>query len=203
MEEIVRLTPADYEQAVDFLDLVFSQAKKPHHFEKMLPRLALPDAMTHHFALKRDGRIRALEDELNKLRNQPPKTVEVVKTETITVDNSKTNTVNTESLNVNVHFPLGKSVITAAQAPNVEMVGVYLKNHPESKVVIRGYASKDGPEDLNLRLAKNRAAAVKNMLMSKYKIAEGRIDAQGNGISEMFSEPEWNRVSICTINVTD
>ena len=60
MEEIVRLTPADYEQAVDFLDLVFSQAKKPHHFEKMLPRLALPDAMTHHFALKRDGRIRAL-----------------------------------------------------------------------------------------------------------------------------------------------
>ena len=60
MEEIVRLTPADYEQAVDFLDLVFSQAKKPHHFEKMLPRLALPDAMTHHFALKRDGRIRAM-----------------------------------------------------------------------------------------------------------------------------------------------
>lgn len=60
MEEIVRLTSADYEQSVDFLDLVFSQAKKPHHFEKMLPRLAMPDAMTHHFALKRDGRIRAM-----------------------------------------------------------------------------------------------------------------------------------------------
>lgn len=60
MEEIVRLTSADYEQAVDFLDLVFSQAKKPHHFEKMLPRLTMPDTMTHHFALKRDGRIRAM-----------------------------------------------------------------------------------------------------------------------------------------------
>lgn len=60
MEEIVRLTSADYEQSIDFLDLVFSQAKKPHHFEKMLPRLAMPDAMTHHFALKRDGRIRAM-----------------------------------------------------------------------------------------------------------------------------------------------
>lgn len=60
MEEIVRLTSVDYEQAVDFLDLVFSQAKKPHHFEKMLSRLAMPDAMTHHFALKRDGRIRAM-----------------------------------------------------------------------------------------------------------------------------------------------
>ncbi len=55
MEEIVRLTSADYEQAIDFLDLVFSQAKKPHHFEKMPLRLAMPDAMTHHFALKRDG----------------------------------------------------------------------------------------------------------------------------------------------------
>lgn len=181
-----------------------------HHFTKVRPydqaeidRLNANIRGLRNDVDDRDGRIRALEDELNKLRNQPPKTVEVVKTETITVDNSKTNTVNTESLNVNVHFPLGKSVITAAQAPNVEMVGVYLKNHPESKVVIRGYASKDGPEDLNLRLAKNRAAAVKNMLMSKYKIAEGRIDAQGNGISEMFSEPEWNRVSICTINVTD
>ena len=60
MEEIVRLTPADYEQAIDFLDLVFSQNARPHHFEKMLPRLAMPDAMAHHFALKRDGRIRAM-----------------------------------------------------------------------------------------------------------------------------------------------
>ena len=60
MEEIVRLTAADYSEAIDFLDLVFSQAKKPHHFEKMLPRLAMPDAMTHHFAIRRDGRIRAM-----------------------------------------------------------------------------------------------------------------------------------------------
>ena len=60
MEEIVRLTSADYDQAIDFLDLVFSQNARPHHFEKMLPRLGTPEAMAHHFALKRDGRIRAM-----------------------------------------------------------------------------------------------------------------------------------------------
>lgn len=98
-----------------------------------------------------------------------------------------------------IFFRIGSSVITADQQPNVEMVASYLKNHKNAKVVIKGYASPDGPEDVNIRLANARAESVKNALIKKYKIDPSRIQAEGEGIGNMFSEESWNRVSICTI----
>ena len=134
---------------------------------------------------------RELED-CNKRKNKVEYITETV-TETNVVDNS------VENLETNVYFEIGKSVVTKAQMPNVERVAIFLKNHPEATCIIKGYASKDGPEDLNIRLANARAQAVYNLLTKTYKISGSRIEAEGNGISEMFSEPEWNRVSICTI----
>lgn len=98
-----------------------------------------------------------------------------------------------------VFFKIGSSAITADQQPNVEMIAAYMKNHPNSKVVIKGYASKDGPVDLNIALAQKRAQAVKDALINRYKISASRIQAEGQGIGEMFEEESWNRVSICTL----
>lgn len=98
-----------------------------------------------------------------------------------------------------VFFRNGSATITADQQPNVEMIAAYLNNHPGSKVVVKGYASKDGNYDFNIKLAQRRADAVKTALMKKYKIASDRIIAEGQGIGEMFSEESWNRVSICTL----
>ncbi len=99
-----------------------------------------------------------------------------------------------------VNFGLGKSVVPADQAPNVAAVASYLKNHPEAKVVIKGYASQDGPEDVNIRLANQRAESVKNMLIKKYGIKADRIDAEGQGIGHMFEEESWNRVAVCILD---
>ena len=93
----------------------------------------------------------------------------------------------------------GKSVVDASQLPNVERVAIYMKKHPEAKVVIKGYASPEGNLAFNEKLAKARAQAVKSILVKKYKINDTRITAEGQGIGDMFSEPDWNRVSICTI----
>lgn len=98
-----------------------------------------------------------------------------------------------------INFGLGKSTISADQMPNVAAIAAYLKNHPEAKVEVKGYASKDGSIEINTRLANERAAAVKNTLVKKYGIAADRIIASGQGIGEMFEEESWNRVSICTI----
>lgn len=132
-----------------------------------------------------------LQKDLDECNSREPEKVYIHDVEE--VDNS------IEKLEVLVYFNIGKHEITAAQMPNVERVAIFLKNHPDANVVIKGYASKDGNEDFNIRLANNRAAAVRNALVNKYKIAPSRIQAEGNGISEMFSELEWNRVSICTI----
>lgn len=101
-----------------------------------------------------------------------------------------------------VFFKLGSSVITADQQPNVEMIAAYLKNHKDATVNIKGYASPDGPMDVNVKLAQARAEAVKNALVNKYKIAANRITAEGEGIGKMFSEESWNRVSICTVDAS-
>ena len=51
----------------------------------------------------------------------------------------------------------------------------------------------------SIKLAQARAEAVKNILVKKYKINASRITAEGQGIGDMFTDPDWNRVSICSI----
>ena len=81
----------------------------------------------------------------------------------------------------------------------MERVASYMNKHPETKVVIKGYASPEGSIELNARLAAARAEAVKTILVKRYRIAANRVTAEGQGVGDMFTEPDWNRVSICTI----
>lgn len=98
-----------------------------------------------------------------------------------------------------VTFRQGRTTIDASQLPNVERIAVYLNKYPESTVVIKGYASPEGSQEVNDRIARQRAEVVKNTLIKRYKISAARISTEGQGVGDMFSEPDWNRVSICTI----
>lgn len=129
-----------------------------------------------------------LAKELNDLKNAPKQV------ETIIQNNYS------KSLESVVTFRQGKTSISADQVPNVERIATYMKNNPKSTVVIKGYASPEGSAEVNARVAQQRADAVKNMLISKYKISASRITAEGQGVGDMFSEPDWNRVSIATLN---
>ena len=84
--------------------------------------------------------------------------------------------------------------------PNVERVATYMKNHSGSRVEILGYASPEGSAEINAKLSKARAEAVKKILVKTYGISASRIKAEGQGVGNMFKEPDWNRVSICTLN---
>lgn len=60
-ESIIQLTADDFEDAIDFLNLVFS-AHYPIDLAKLLPKLYQPtdEQMRHNFAVKRNGKIRAV-----------------------------------------------------------------------------------------------------------------------------------------------
>ena len=124
--------------------------------------------------------------ELQKLKNQKPVVVKETQDFLSTVRY--------------VNFNIGKYNVPADQLPNVAAVASYLKNHPKATVSIKGYASQDGPIEVNERLANQRAESVKNMLVSKYGIKADRIKAEGMGIGHMFEEESWNRVAICTLD---
>lgn len=131
-----------------------------------------------------------LEKALNDCRNKKP----------VTITQTVTNTVTNQTLESVVTFGQGKTTIDASQLPNVERIATYMNNHPSSKVVIKGYASPEGSAEINAKIAQQRADAVKATLISRYRIAADRIEAEGQGVGDMFSEPDWNRVSICTLD---
>lgn len=138
----------------------------------------------------KDAQVRQLQQELNDARNKKPVVQQVV------------NTKNTKTMESYVTFRQGKSVVDASQLPNVERIATYMRNHKNAKVIIKGYASPEGSAEINARLANARAEAVRGILINKYKIAGSRITAQGEGVGNMFEEPDWNRVSICTLAET-
>ena len=132
-------------------------------------------------------RIAQLEKELQEARNKKPEVIE------------RTITKSKKTLESVVTYRVGRTNIEPSQLPNVERIATYLRKYPNSKVVIKGYASPEGNLEKNQKLAADRAESVKKILVTRYKISSDRIQAEGNGIGDMFSEPDWNRVSISTI----
>ena len=128
----------------------------------------------------------ALANELQRLKNQKPVVVKETQDFLSTVRY--------------VNFGLGKYNVPADQLPNVAAVASYLKKHPKATVNIKGYASQDGPIEVNERLANQRAESVKNMLVKKYGIPADRIKAEGLGVGHMFEEESWNRVAVCILD---
>ena len=100
------------------------------------------------------------------------------------------------NLQPTVLFQQGKFNVEKSQMPNIELISQYMKNHPEANIEIKGYASPEGPKELNQKLSEKRAEAVKNVLVKKYKIAADRLTTKGMGATDkLFKQVEFNRVS--------
>ena len=182
-----------YTQASLGLVYRFKGSNGAHHFTAYEPAVSVPVVEDNSAALSqkdrelRDARnrINQLEKELADARNRKPQKETIVETK--------------RTLESVVTFAQGKTIIAPSQQPNVARIATYLKKYPNSKVVIKGFASPEGSIEVNERIAKARAEAVKAVLVKQYKIDGDRIVAEGEGIGHMFSEPDWNRVSIATI----
>lgn len=97
-----------------------------------------------------------------------------------------------------VLFGLAQTTVTANQMVNIEVIANYMKEFPESKVDISGYADKaTGSAEINERLAKERAQAVADVLANKYNISRDRMKVSSHGaVIQPFSNNDWNRVVI-------
>lgn len=126
-----------------------------------------------------------LKQQLSDCQNKKPEQVVVEKVNNV--------------LQPTVIFGQGKSTIDAAQYANIAMVANYMKNHKDSKVLIKGYASPEGSKEINQRISEARAEAVKDALVKRYKISASRLSTQGMGATdELFDEVDFNRVATFT-----
>ena len=105
--------------------------------------------------------IDALNEEINKLRQECEKAPKVV----TTIDTSK---------------------IADDQMANLENIATYLKDNKDIRISITGYADADtGTPEYNMELSKKRAESVKEVLV-KYGVEESRlvVSAEGDKVQQ-------------------
>lgn len=145
------------------------------------------------------------EEELNNLINEERA---AAKNELQQVIETKTDTVFlkpdcppakvVKGIKSHVAFGVGRTNISESQIMNVLAIADYMKQFPESKAVVTGFADNGtGSHELNLRLARQRAEAVAKMLQDTYGIEGSRLTIESMKDKEQpFQTNDWNRVVI-------
>ena len=97
-----------------------------------------------------------------------------------------------------IYFVINKWDISTAEAAKLDELAAALKENPEAKVAVTGYAdAATGTDARNTFLSQKRAEAVAAYLSGK-GIASDRISVDYKGSKEQpNSTPETNRVAIC------
>lgn len=109
------------------------------------------------------------------------------------------------ALTSTVRFSINSAVITNEEMINVYNIARWMKNNPDYKVTVTGYADKDtGTPEFNEDLSRRRAEAVVSVLVEKYGIASDRLvmQAEGGSIQPYPDNNNWNRVVVFKSDAT-
>ena len=80
-----------------------------------------------------------------------------------------------------IYFDVNSDKIKAESRGAVNDIAKVLNENPQVRIRIDGHTDSDGDNAKNLDLSKRRAASVKNMLVSEFKVAADRIETDGLG----------------------
>lgn len=83
-------------------------------------------------------------------------------------------------LKSDILFDTGKSDLKPAAKANLKQMADIMKKYPEDVLTVKGYTDDTGSSQINEKLSKNRAEAVRTTLVSN-GIPSGTIVAQGLG----------------------
>src|SRR5205807_9596172 len=82
-----------------------------------------------------------------------------------------------------IYFDFNSDEIRDESEPTLHDIGDILRRHPEWKLSIAGHTDSIGGDAPNLDLSKRRAAAVKNALVARFGVNNGRLVTTGYGKS--------------------
>ena len=103
-----------------------------------------------------------------------------------------------ENFRRDIFFPIGNTNIAKSQRTKIAEIVEYMKENPEAKITLTGYADKGtGSVRFNDKIAARRALTVYNTLAAK-GVAKSRMIKQSKGCRvQPFEENDMNRVTIC------
>ncbi len=103
-----------------------------------------------------------------------------------------------ENFRRDIFFPIGNTNIAKSQRTKIAEIVEYMKENPDAKITLTGYADKGtGSVRFNDKIAARRALTVYNTLAAK-GVAKSRMIKQSKGCRvQPFEENDMNRVTIC------
>ena len=103
-----------------------------------------------------------------------------------------------ENFRRDIFFPIGNTNIAKSQTTKIAEIVEYMKENPDAKITLTGYADKGtGSAAFNDKIAARRALTVYNTLAAK-GVAKSRMIKQSKGCRvQPFEENDMNRVTIC------
>ena len=103
-----------------------------------------------------------------------------------------------ENFRRDIFFPIGNTNIAKSQTTKIAEIVEYMKENPDAKITLTGYADKGtGSVAFNDKIAARRAQTVYNTLAAK-GVAKSRMIKESKGCRvQPFEENDMNRVTIC------
>ena len=146
---------------------------------------------------KLENRIAELEDQLAEARaNQGNGSDNGVNSEAAkqlqaTIDQIKAEQLNFYAMPFSVQYDVNEWKVSDDEMDKVKAVARVLKDNPDVKIMVVGFADYTGSDQYNMKLSERRANEVKRLLTKTYGIAEDRITTDYKGKSVAFGDIQY------------
>lgn len=160
---------------------------KNRSFKKAVSQKQYADLQ--NLATAQDARIKEL------ISRTPDTVVKVVKQEMPTTETK----VVFKALPTTINFAFNSYKIDPTQEVGVYNLVQFMKENPDVRVRLTGFADKRGTEKANMIISEKRVNAVADMFISKYGINKDRIVKDHKGVSSRYDKDDWNRCVLVEI----
>ena len=82
---------------------------------------------------------------------------------------------------LNILFGNNKTDVEQKYYPEIEKLATFLKNNPESTILIEGHTDDSGAASYNQTVSEKRAKAIADVLIRTFEVSEERVNAIGYG----------------------
>ena len=90
-----------------------------------------------------------------------------------------------------VQYDVNEWKVSEDEMDKVKAVARVLKDNPDVKIMVVGFADYTGSDQYNMKLSERRANEVKRLLTKNYGIAEDRISTDYKGKSVAFGDIQY------------
>jgi outer membrane protein OmpA-like peptidoglycan-associated protein len=140
-----------------------------------------------------ENRIAELEDQLAQALAQGGKGGNSAAADSLqaVIDQIKADQLTFYAMPFSVQYDVNEWQVPEEEDLKVKAVARVLKDNPDVKVLVVGFADYTGSDSYNMKLSEKRANEVKRLLVKKYGIAEDRIQTEYKGKSVAFGDIQY------------